>query len=507
MKALFFLVLLSIITSDLYGLDLIVTSVTDATDISIGDGICSDISGNCTLRAAIQEINAFGSPTNSITIPSGTYTLSIVGLNEDAAASGDLDCLQSVDIIGENARTTIIDANGIDRVFHLLSGSINLSKLSIINGNIDIGGGIYNASNTSFSEITISNCNSNKGLGGGIYNTNNLTITKSTLHSNTAFGENGQNGVVPGGGGGGGGGAGLGGAIYNTSTLIIQNSTISGNIATGGKGGNGSHHQGVSPYVSPGGKGGGIFGGNPGGINGSGSNGGFGSGGGGGGSITGNGGNGGFGGGAAAGGANSWGGNAGPSGSAGMFGGPCGVMCCSASGGGGGGAGLGGGIFNNGGNITIENVTVTLNEVGGGNGGGGYYYTTGSAGQGVGGGFFNYSGSINFKNSIIANNESSSADPDLYGSYTSNDYNIVQNLGSSTVSGLTTNNITGINPNLSPLSNNGGETDTHAFGCNSIAYNSGDTSILIDQICNSRPQQDQIDRGALELIINIAFKR
>ncbi len=35
-----------------------VNTRNDAPDVSIGDGICSDLTGNCTLRAAIQEANA-----------------------------------------------------------------------------------------------------------------------------------------------------------------------------------------------------------------------------------------------------------------------------------------------------------------------------------------------------------------------------------------------------------------------------------------------------------------
>jgi|GEM_PF-6576510 len=36
----------------------IVNSTGDSPDANVGDGVCSDVSGNCTLRAAIQEVNA-----------------------------------------------------------------------------------------------------------------------------------------------------------------------------------------------------------------------------------------------------------------------------------------------------------------------------------------------------------------------------------------------------------------------------------------------------------------
>src|SRR3990172_8808874 len=67
-----------------------VNSTADAVDASLGDGTCDDGSGNCTLRAAIQEANALSGP-DTIDLPAGTYTLTIPGTGEDAAATGDLD--------------------------------------------------------------------------------------------------------------------------------------------------------------------------------------------------------------------------------------------------------------------------------------------------------------------------------------------------------------------------------------------------------------------------------
>src|SRR5215216_5173820 len=43
-------------------LNLIVNSTDDGADILLGDGICEDEGGNCTLRAAIGEANAFPGP-------------------------------------------------------------------------------------------------------------------------------------------------------------------------------------------------------------------------------------------------------------------------------------------------------------------------------------------------------------------------------------------------------------------------------------------------------------
>ncbi len=55
----------------------IVNSTGDKADKNIGDGICADTDGNCTLRAAIQEANAIaGTDTIAFAIPgAGMHTI------------------------------------------------------------------------------------------------------------------------------------------------------------------------------------------------------------------------------------------------------------------------------------------------------------------------------------------------------------------------------------------------------------------------------------------------
>jgi CSLREA domain-containing protein len=94
-----------------------VGSTADAIDATPGDGHCAaapPASGACTLRAAIEEANSNTDP-DAVVLPRGHYVLSVAGDNEDAAASGDLDLTTPVTIGGANARTTIVDAHGIDR--------------------------------------------------------------------------------------------------------------------------------------------------------------------------------------------------------------------------------------------------------------------------------------------------------------------------------------------------------------------------------------------------------
>ena len=136
---LFFLVLIVAANAQ----NFVVNSIVDAVDANPGNGICDDGAGNCPLRAAIQESNALGG-VHSITLPAGTITLSVAGINEDASATGDLDVTSNITINGVSPSLTIIDVNNIDRGFHLLSsGQLIISNTTIKNGNTlkDHGGG------------------------------------------------------------------------------------------------------------------------------------------------------------------------------------------------------------------------------------------------------------------------------------------------------------------------------------------------------------------------------
>jgi len=118
-----------------------VNSTVDAVDANIGDGLCETTTpGECTLRAAVQESNALEG-VNTITVPAESYTLSIVGVGENAAATGDLNVSGSLAITGASASTTIIDANSLDRAFHVLPGAtLDLSNMTIWNGLRNTGG-------------------------------------------------------------------------------------------------------------------------------------------------------------------------------------------------------------------------------------------------------------------------------------------------------------------------------------------------------------------------------
>ncbi|MGZ6070666.1 MAG: hypothetical protein ACXWK8_05580, partial [Myxococcaceae bacterium] len=83
-------------------------STADAVDAAPGDGTCRTAAGTCTLRAALQEANAHAGP-DSVLLPAGTYTLTISGPAEDAAATGDLDITDDLLLVGAGASSTIVD--------------------------------------------------------------------------------------------------------------------------------------------------------------------------------------------------------------------------------------------------------------------------------------------------------------------------------------------------------------------------------------------------------------
>jgi hypothetical protein len=229
-----------------------------------------------------------------------------------------------------------------------------------------------------------------------------LALSNLTLSNGSAFG-----GV---GAAGGGGAAGMGGAIYNQGTLNITGCTLVGNKAEGASGGlvqtfeglgggglarslagvnGGGPNGGIAPSTDPGFGGGGA--GSKLGLGRPAQNGGFGGGGGGGFAGFG-GGIGGFGGG----GGDVFGGNSGFGGFGGGHGSPAGTTRFRE---GGGGAGMGGAIFNQGGSVTIVNSTITGNTAVGG-----FAENGAQAGAGFGGGIFNLNGGVSLHQVTIARN-------------------------------------------------------------------------------------------------------
>ncbi|MBI1762506.1 MAG: CSLREA domain-containing protein, partial [Acidobacteria bacterium] len=187
-----------------------VNNTGDTSDTSPGNGICSASGGGCTLRAAIEEINALSACTNTINFSvSGTINLTAVGNSTYGPSALVIN------------RNITINGNGI--VLQRASGVTRLRQFYV----------------------------SPYG---------NLTLNQVTLQNGVALGGNGGNGNANGNGENAGAAAGLGGAIFNEGTLTINRSTLTANLAQGGNGGS------STVFVGPaGGAGGGGMGGDGGG--------------------------------------------------------------------------------------------------------------------------------------------------------------------------------------------------------------------------------------------------
>ncbi|RMG37914.1 MAG: hypothetical protein D6725_08195 [Planctomycetota bacterium] len=168
----------------------VVNTYADGVDAAIGDGIAADGDGNVSLRAAIQEANARDG-MDFIVLPAGVYTLSVLGGQEDAAAGGDLDINDDLQILGAGSGQTIIDANGIDRIFDVDRGvAFQLSGVTLRNGVGTNGGAILSRGDLVLDDVVLFNntaVTAADSVGGAIAaQTGSVTIRDSIVDQNAA---------------------------------------------------------------------------------------------------------------------------------------------------------------------------------------------------------------------------------------------------------------------------------------------------------------------------------
>jgi hypothetical protein len=184
---------------------------------------------------------------------------------------------------------------------------------------------------------------------------------------------------------------------------------------------------------------------------------------------------------------------------------------------------FGGGVFNEGTSLLIMETTIAGNSASEFGGGGGLCYITATTmlNSTVFGNTANFGGnidaegsSLSFGNSIIAGGILAGHLPvaaDIFndaGTFTSLNYNLIQdttNDASPTpaqipIGGTTTNNITGVSPNLLALANYGGPTQSLLPAANSPAINAGNptASDSIEQRALPRVTGGREDIGAVE---------
>lgn len=200
-----------------------ILQVTTPLDFVAEDGLCS-------LREAILSANQdqavggcqAGSGIDTIFIPTGVYSISIPGPDEDDGLTGDLDITQGVTIRGEGSASTILDGAGLDRLLHINDANISavVYDLAIHNGLLDPddllgGGGILSQGNLTLERVEIAH---NSALrGGGVRNSQGvLNIIDSQILENIAYSE--------------------GGGIYGDGKINIARSNILANQAEIGGG-------------------------------------------------------------------------------------------------------------------------------------------------------------------------------------------------------------------------------------------------------------------------------
>jgi CSLREA domain-containing protein len=503
-----------------------VDSLGDTSDGLIGNGICADLGGDCTLRAAIEEANALaGDDTIQFSV-TGTINL-----------TGPLPVLQTnMTIVGPGSSQLIVRRNaGGNYSVLTTSAVVNISGLMITNGRtpdgtndgVAPGGGgiLQTGGNLTLRDVVISgnttgngfnnptgNSGGFGGFGGGIRGQGTLTMIDCVV-TNNATGNGGTGGSSGGSGGRGAGiyfapgtltmrnvlisanrtgnsggpssgNSGYGGGLWtggdffpqqNTvvdmENVVITNNSTGNNITTGDAGGGGGYyiHQGIVTLRNT--------------------------------TVSNN----------RTGTANPNGNSFGTTGSgAGIFNNGVLTIINSVINGNSTAPGTGGGSIVTGGGISSHNSLTMINSTVSGNsvlgdssiGGGVFAFNIGklvnctitgnTASNNNGSGFTGHSsGNLTVANTIIAGNGPGGTGPDVGGGFftpvfTSQGHNLIGN-----ADGVTAFNATGdqtgnggapLNPQLGPLANNGGLTSTHALLAGSPALDAGSNALATDGV-------------------------
>ena len=227
----------------------IVNETADNADSNPGDGVCAvPFSGNCSLRAAVQEANAW-SGLDGILLPAGYFALARTGTDEDNALTGDLDILDDVFILGAGWDKTVISGAFIDRVFDIFAASVDISRVQVRYGLVpELGGGIRANDGTVMVLTKVSVFGNLAGGGAGLYVQSSTTTLDSSEVAYNYTPSNGRGGGIETLGGAltvrrssiHDNGADTGGGIFQwgdpsspIATLLVENSTIAHNSPNG----------------------------------------------------------------------------------------------------------------------------------------------------------------------------------------------------------------------------------------------------------------------------------
>lgn len=190
-----------------------VITVNTVSDVFANDGLC-------TLREAIQSVNASMSVGGCVSGGLGKDTITITATGVITLSSALPAIFQDVDIVGPGAGVLTISGASLYRVMQVNAGTrVSLSGVTIANGFASVtgGGGILNSGTMTLTDSTVFRNAASVVEGGGIYNDGELMINNSRIYSNSATDS--------------------GGGIYNEGSglavgaLTIMNSEILSNSA------------------------------------------------------------------------------------------------------------------------------------------------------------------------------------------------------------------------------------------------------------------------------------
>jgi CSLREA domain-containing protein len=201
----------------------LVVGMTSAATITVtktSDDPVDGCDADCSLREAVIEAN-LTVDHDTIVVPVGTYVLSLAGPGEDAAATGDLDLLEAVTIVGDPMGGTVIDGDLGDRLFHLIGATVDLVDLTLTRGSTPgdfygAGGVLVESGTLTMIRCLVSDCVCDH-YGGGIFSLGTVILDRSAIVGNTCDR--------------------AGGILHAGPNLQITNTTISGNTALQGSSG------------------------------------------------------------------------------------------------------------------------------------------------------------------------------------------------------------------------------------------------------------------------------
>jgi CSLREA domain-containing protein len=406
--------------------------------------------GDCSLREAVIAANTQPG-ADVILLPGGTYPLTLAGRGENYAATGDLDLREGVIISATGAAPAVMDAGAIDRAADVITGTIDAEMLGVVlrdgdsqseqGGNLRVRAG---------AALTMTDSAIRAGhslyMAGGASNDGTLVLVHSVVEGNRVDQ-----------GGSWGGGILSGGRLTLLASSVLSNSVVftptfpavdvyCGGIAAMGTviidsstiAHNSVYTAGYDPQFATLAQGGGICSG---------------------GTLT-------------------------------MTNSTVSHNGAYHAGGGGPEAQALGGGLDVYGQSYLNNVTITDNRV--------ETITGPERGGGI------WGDGITLHNSLIAGNHTSNyspeSGPDCYATVFSEDYNLIRDTNSCTITGTTTHNVYGVDARLGPLADNGGPTWTHALLPGSPAIDrAGNAGCApFDQRGVLRPQGVMCDMGAFE---------